>query len=112
MKAARYKATRDEWTRFREEKAGPCRGCGSRSDTFHHALPRSLGGDDLADNLIPLCGDGTRGCHGAMENHTRGWETVAANIRDSFTQDELTYLVGRKSEVWLDRYYPGRGSRG
>lgn len=33
-----------------------------RAVDAHHVLPKSRGGDDLMDNLVPLC----RRCHGAV----------------------------------------------
>lgn len=104
----RHVATTTEWQRLRDEKLGLCRSCGAWPVSLHHVVSRSLGGDDVAENLIPLCGDGTRGCHGAIENHTRHWRAVAANIRESLTNDELEYATQTKSLVWLDRYYPER----
>lgn len=41
--------------------------CGHIDISVHHILPRSQGGDDVWENLVPLCGDGTTGCHGAVE---------------------------------------------
>lgn len=44
-----------------------CVVCGRIDISIHHILPRSLGGDDVWENLVPLCGSGTHGCHGAVE---------------------------------------------
>ena len=41
--------------------------CGGIDITIHHILPRSQLGDDVWENLVPLCGSGTHGCHGAVE---------------------------------------------
>lgn len=40
--------------------------CGAKG-SVHHVLPRSQGGDDLAANLVCLCGSGTTGHHGKVE---------------------------------------------
>lgn len=32
-----------------------CRGCGQRATAGHHILLRSQGGDDVPDNIMPLC---------------------------------------------------------
>lgn len=91
-------------------KLGPCRGCGCGTTelgiSLHHLVPKSLGGDDVADNVIPLCGHGTLGCHGAVEDHPRGWEEIAGRIRASLTKAEIGYVVLKKSRDFLDRYYP------
>ncbi len=42
-----------------------CAACGGPASNAHHVLPKGRGGDDLYANLIPLCGSGTTGCHGA-----------------------------------------------
>lgn len=44
-----------------------CELCGSIDISIHHIYPRGQGGDDVWENLVPLCGDGTRGCHGGVE---------------------------------------------
>jgi len=36
-----------------------CRGCGQRATAGHHILLRSQRGDDVEDNIMPLC----RACH-------------------------------------------------
>ena len=41
--------------------------CGEIDISIHHVLPRGQGGDDVWENLVPLCGSGTTGCHGGVE---------------------------------------------
>ena len=111
--ARRLRADKRERQQLRMEKLGPCRGCAPETlspfpVTIHHLVPRSLGGDDVADNLIPLCGDGSTGCHGLWES---GWPAdeariVTARIRASLSAGESGYVVRKKGEVFLDRYYP------
>jgi 5-methylcytosine-specific restriction endonuclease McrA len=64
----RFVATLREWNELRLEKfyGHPCRLCRSWAlpAGLHHIVPRSLGGDDVAANLVLLCGTGTTGCHG------------------------------------------------
>lgn len=104
--AGRHVEDRDGWEQIVLEKAGPCRGCEGQAQSFHHLVPRSLRGDDTAANVVPLCGHGTTGCHGALENHTGGWEQIAHAVRHSLSPLELQYIVAKKSRSWLDRYYP------
>lgn len=46
--------------------------CGGIDISIHHILSKSSTasgqGDDVWENLVPLCGDGTSGCHGAVEH--------------------------------------------
>lgn len=107
MRRFRHKATSGEWERIIAAKFGVCRGCGEHKPvTFHHLVPRSLGGDDVPDNILPLCGHGTAGCHGKIEDHSNGWRETAARIRSSLTPAELNYAIATKGEYWLSRYYP------
>ncbi len=43
-----------------------CRACGAHAVNCHHLVGRGQGGDDVFNNLIPLCGNGSMGCHGAL----------------------------------------------
>lgn len=104
--ASRHVASREEWDQIVLAKAGPCRGCGGQGESFHHLVPRSLRGDDVEANLVPVCGHGTAGCHGALENHVGGWEEIAHAVRHSLTPLELQYVAAKKGRGWLDRYYP------
>lgn len=46
-----------------------CEVCGLRGkDSWHHRKNRSKGGLWEPDNGLAVCGDGTRGCHGALTN--------------------------------------------
>lgn len=101
----RYKATRSEWTQLRASKVGPCRVCG-RDEwiDLHHLIPRSVGGSDVAENLIPLC----HRCHMAYEDHGFEWPHITERIRWSLTAGELAHVLDRKGPDWFDRYYPER----
>lgn len=63
----RIRATAAEWAAIAEAKQGPCRICrriesnGSVHSRIelHHLIRRSQGGDDVAENIVPLCGE----CH-------------------------------------------------
>lgn len=83
--------------------------------TRHHVVPRSQGGDDVRENLIWACGDGSRGCHGVLESHNRDGETGL----DYRTCGELLilyldtipavreYAERKKYQGWLeDTYLP------
>lgn len=92
------------WTELRSEKlfGERCRCCGARADSLHHLVSRSRGGDDVADNLVPLCGDGTRGCHGSIERRTYGaLHALALNLTDG----EYAYVVGKLGEGAMGRLF-------
>jgi hypothetical protein len=81
-----------------------CRVCRRRGFVSrHHLVKRSQGGDDVDENIVPLCGDGVAGCHGRVEAKHR--ETLVA-LRKALRPDELDYIILRKGEAWLDRMYP------
>lgn len=65
-------------------------------------MPRSLGGDDLDANLIPLCAR----CHAGWEDRIMGWRYIARKIRLTLRPEEYEYVVTTKSLVFMDRYYP------
>lgn len=50
-------------------KQRSCGICGERSATGHHVISRGQGGDDVPANIVALCGSGTTGCHGEIENN-------------------------------------------
>jgi hypothetical protein len=92
-----------------------CRVCPGTNVSRHHLVGKGQLGDDVDANIVPLCGDGVNGCHGAV---TDGRERVGADgvardgmkvrraIRATMTDDEIRYVVGKKGMGWLDRYYP------
>ena len=41
--------------------------CMGRAMTMHHRRKRGQGGPWSPSNLLAVCGDGTRGCHGWIE---------------------------------------------
>lgn len=91
------------WKGVHAQKSGPCRFCGTNSRVeLHHLVPRSLGGDDVEDNLIPLCHEH----HMAWEDRGKDWALICAGIRDTLSTPELSYVIGKKGEQFLDRYYP------
>lgn len=79
------------WQRIIDEKNGPCRVCGTTGNiTFHHLTPKSLGGDDQAANIVPLCGSGTTGCHGLIEARDKA---ACKALRESLTDEEYAYVT-------------------
>jgi hypothetical protein len=103
----RVKATLAEWKRIRDEKLGPCRVCGSHPTTLHHILSKSLGGDDIADNLVAVCGSGTTGCHGLIEAFDP-W--ACSLLGQRLTDAERAYVVARKGAYFLESRYGLKGA--
>lgn len=88
---------------------GRCRACGvSGSLNRAHLVAKGQRGDDVDANIVPLCGSGTTGCHGALTDHRPGWPLIAARLRENLTQAEIDYCVAKKGWDWLDRTYPRR----
>lgn len=94
-------------------REGRCRACGRRPrghglDSLNraHLVPKGQRGDDVDENIVPLCGSGTSGCHGALTSHPAGWQRVAARLRANLRDEEIAYIVTKKSQAWLDETYP------
>lgn len=69
-KYRRIVASRKTWEKLRDDRLGPCLLCShmvgwNRPGTdLHHVIPRDRFGDDIAENLVPLC----REHHTLVEN--------------------------------------------
>ena len=99
-------ASPKQWQAIIAAKIGPCRACGDAGTNgrlhgkieFHHIVPRDQGGDDVADNIMPLCSR----CHLAVECRN----PVALRIVGlSLTDAEYAYVIGKKGEGALERLY-------
>ena len=87
-----------------------CALCGKTFPLSLHHINRHPR-DDVEGNLVMLCGDGVRGCHGLIEARdtiTR-WQ-LSFYLRES-RQDTLEYLDTRfpieGADSWLRRVYGG-----
>ncbi len=87
------------WAALRSEKLGPCRVCGdSDPRELHHVVPRDFHGDDLADNLVPLCA----GCHRRVTaNELAPCRVFCSNLTDA----EYAYAVTKLGEQVWERVY-------
>jgi 5-methylcytosine-specific restriction endonuclease McrA len=102
-------ATRDQWAVLRAEKleAQSCR-LMVRLDGWnrlccntlelHHIIPRSQGGDDVADNLLPLCS----WHHGMVTLRDEGY---LQNLAAALTDAEYAYVIGKLGEGALERLF-------
>lgn len=104
----RHWAKKRAWVEIRQAFEGvPCVVCGKPYESLHHVLARSLGGDDVVDNLAALCGDGFAGCHGLIESY----DPRALDVfRLTLPELTVSYLRGRlgwtQAQAFLDRRYP------
>lgn len=74
-----------------------CRACGEPAATGHHVIPKSERGDDVLDNIAPVCGSGTTGCHGlteARDRETRHQLIRAENV--AYVYRKLGPVAGRE----------------
>lgn len=76
--------------------------CGKPSATGHHVLARGQGGDDVAANIVPLCGSGTTGCHGLVEvNDEKACRRLGRWIK-RHRPDTIAYLRDKMGDVAAD----------
>lgn len=84
-----------------------CGICGHRSETGHHVISRKQGGDDVLANIVPLCGSGTTGCHGRIENEEIGARKVLGAHLVENRPDVIEYVREKLGPVqahdWLRR---------
>ena len=83
-----------------------CALCGETNVlSLHHILKRPR--DDLEANLVMVCGDGVRGCHGLLEAHDGPTLARLAHYLLNYRPDTLDHLIaimGREAATdWLER---------
>lgn len=83
----RKRVTNPKATKLKLQADRKCRSCEQPATDGHHVLLRSQGGDDVPDNIMPLC----HACH--MAWHAGNISTL--RIRTS----ELYYVFSRLGKV-------------
>lgn len=98
-------ASPKRWQAIIDAKGATCRlvadvfpGPSPAGVQYHHLVPRDLGGDDVADNIVPLC----QHCHDAV---TRRQPDHVRALLDALSDAEYAYAVGRAGEGWAERIY-------
>lgn len=94
-------ASRKQWEMLRAAKGSACRVCGMSNPALlelHHLVPRDFNGDDVADNLIPLCNDCHRGVTVREPAHSR---LMLTRLSDA----EYTYAVAKFGDDVFERVY-------
>ena len=99
-KRGRKMATREEWAQLRAEKVRECRICETLVGPMelHHLVPRGMGGDDVAANLVPLCA----ACHDCV---TRNVPAALADLAEALTDAEYAYVSGKMGEGAMQRLF-------
>lgn len=99
----RYRATKADWEHMHRHFHGHgCWLCGSRTWELHHILPRSQGGDDVTQNLMPVCQKCHSLLHAADPNAMHRLRVMLHAGHESY----LRFKKGENWRGWLDRRYP------
>src|SRR5690349_10190101 len=94
-------ASPKQWQAIWEAKRGPCRACSFRAPAAidpHHLVLREHGGDDVPDNIVPVC----RRCHEALHNRA---PAIARLLLTRLSDAEYAYMVERGGEDYAERAY-------
>jgi predicted restriction endonuclease len=102
-------ASPKQWQAIIAAKRGRCRVCVQVGDwqvnavQYHHVVSRADGGDDVPDNIVPLCWT-----HHAMVS--RG-QPVCKSLLASLSDAEYAYMVDKGGEDYPERAYGIRYER-
>lgn len=93
-------ASRKTWEALRDEKLyrQRCRVCVFPAQELHHIVSRGALGDDVADNLVPLC----RECHHDVTVRSPG---IGAELLRQLSDAEYAYMIERGGEDYPERAY-------
>ena len=100
-------ASPKQWQALASAKLGPCRVCTVVHPAYmqlHHLVSREDHGDDVADNLVSLCGE----CHDAV---TRRARLECYELLCELSDAEYAYMVERGGEDYPERAYGIRYQR-
>ena len=99
-------ASPKQWQAIYEAKKGPCRVCFKRGTIqMHHLVSRQDGGDDVADNIVPICPED----HDAL---TRRVPAISRLLLGHLSDAEYGYMVERGGTDYLRRAYGIEYARG
>lgn len=62
--------------------------------SIHHRIRRAQGGDNRASNLLALCGNGTKGCHGKVHAAPAAARTDGLLLRSTDDPARCSLLYG------------------
>jgi 5-methylcytosine-specific restriction endonuclease McrA len=101
----RHRASQAEWKEIRaafRRSDCCCWTCPANWTELHHILNRAHSGDDVIENLAPLCAE----CHQRIEARDPFTRSL---LRQSLMPSNIAYLSSRLAENvggWLERNYP------
>jgi 5-methylcytosine-specific restriction protein A len=97
------------WTRqeVMARFGGRCARCGQPGESIQHRKPRGAGGTknpaiNALSNLIWVCGDGVRGCHGHMESYRTEAYRLGWLVRDRGNPAKIAVRLWDGRDVLLD----------
>lgn len=93
----------------KERASSRCERCGTGDSyrwSFHHRIPRGMGGSrdprlNEPSNILLLCGSGTEGCHGWVESHRAESYDSGLLVRRHDDPSEIPVTL-RYGEVFLN----------
>jgi 5-methylcytosine-specific restriction endonuclease McrA len=91
-------ASPKQWQAIEAAKLAPCRICDAPVVELHHIVPRDLGGNDVPDNIVPLCPL----CHKRI---TERWPLHGNALVRSLTDAEYSHAVEKAGENVWERVY-------
>jgi HNH endonuclease len=98
----RIVASPKQWQAIESAKRGPCRVCTARPVNepiaLHHLVRRGDGGDDVADNIVPVCFP----CHFSLHNRA---PAIGRLLLTRLSDAEYAYMVERGGEDYAERAY-------
>lgn len=106
-------ASPKQWQAIIAAKQGPCRVCSTPTSNgfdigkveFHHVVARVHGGEDKADNIVPI----HRFCHGMVTARSPGH---CKQLLGSLSDAEYAYMIERGGEDYPERAYGVTYTRG
>lgn len=94
-----------QWQAIQAEKGSVCRLSDVALDEvhhehidYHHLVSRARGGDDVADNIVPLC----LFCHISV---TTDSPRPCALLAERLTDAEYAYIIGKLGEAGPERLF-------
>jgi len=92
-------ASPKQWQAIIAAKGKRCRLCASPAwIQYHHLVPRDRYGDDVEDNIVPLC----------LVDHelvTRAHRLALYRLGESLTDAEYAYVVAKLGEGGMERLF-------
>lgn len=84
-----------------------CVRCRRRAESWQHRVAQGKGGPTDHFNCVPLCGDGTRGCHGWAEANPTDARAVFLDVPGGFVRGrydgpDAYYRLHYNGERWDD----------